>query len=56
MFSPGVGVAGLGWERAKNKDWLEPINKYTVKLDSKLTSLTKTKGKTYRATKEQNTI
>ena len=26
MFSPGVGWVGGGWERAENKDWLEPIN------------------------------
>ena len=27
MFSPGVGGGcWWGWERAENKDWLQPIN------------------------------
>ena len=34
MFSPGVGVAGLGWERAKNKDWLEPIKNMAKHVNS----------------------
>ena len=33
LFSPGVGVAGLGWERAKN-NWLEPIKNMAKHVDS----------------------